>query len=65
MIGLLILSAAILTGFGCYHLSCAFVDVPTSRTSRTMMIAKNRPVPKVRNFMMFILPEWHNFSPRL
>ena len=42
MIGLLILSAAILTGFGCYHLSCTFVDVPTSRTSKTMLIAKKQ-----------------------
>lgn len=42
MIGLLILSAAILTGFGFYHLSCAFVDVPTSRTSKTMLIAKKQ-----------------------
>ena len=42
MIGLLILSAAILAGLGCYHLSCAFVDVPTSRTSRTMMAAKKQ-----------------------
>lgn len=42
MIGLLILFAAILTGFGCYHLSCAFVDVPTSKTSRAMMTVKKQ-----------------------
>lgn len=38
--GLLILFAAILMGFGCYHLSCAFADVPTIRTSKAMMQAR-------------------------
>lgn len=42
MTGLLILLAAVLTGFGCYHLSCAFVDVPTTQTSKTMMLAKRQ-----------------------
>ena len=40
MTGLLILIAAVFTGIGCYHLSCAFVDVPTAQTSRMMMLAK-------------------------
>ena len=39
MTGLLILIAAVFTGFGCYHLTCAFVDVPTAKTSRMMMLA--------------------------
>lgn len=42
MTGLLILLAAILIGFACYHLSCAFVDVPTTRTSKAMMLAKKQ-----------------------
>lgn len=42
MTGLLILSAAILTGLGCYHLTCAFVDVPTLKTSKAMMLNKKR-----------------------
>lgn len=42
MTGLLILLAAILTGFACYHLSCSFVDVPTTRTSKAMMLAKKQ-----------------------
>lgn len=42
MTGLLILIASIFTGIGCYHLSCAFVDVPTAKTSRMMMLAKKQ-----------------------
>lgn len=42
MTGLLILSACVLTGTAFYHLSCAFVDVPTARTSRMMMLAKKQ-----------------------
>lgn len=42
MTGLLILIAAVFTGIGCYHLSCAFVDVPTAQTSRMMMLAKKQ-----------------------
>ena len=42
MTGLLILSACVLTGIAFYHLSCAFVDVPTARTSRMMMLAKKQ-----------------------
>lgn len=42
MTGLLILFAAAFTGFGCYHLSCAFVDVPRLQTSRMMMLAKKQ-----------------------
>lgn len=42
MVGILILLASVLLGAGTYHLSCAFVDVPTARTSRMMMIAKKQ-----------------------
>ncbi len=42
MTGLLILIASIFTGIGCYNLSCAFVDVPTAKTSRMMMSAKKQ-----------------------
>lgn len=42
MTGLLILIAAVFTGIGCYHLPCAFVDVPTAQTSRMMMLAKKQ-----------------------
>ncbi len=42
MTTLLILLVAVLLGIGAYNLSCAFVDVPTARTSRMMMIAKKQ-----------------------
>ena len=42
MTGFLILTAAVLTGIGFYHLSCAFVDVPTAKTSKLMMRAKKQ-----------------------
>lgn len=42
MTTLLILIACIFTGTGIYHLSCAFVDVPTASTSRMMMLAKKQ-----------------------
>lgn len=42
MTTLFILLASILLGVGVYNLSCAFVDVPTAKTSRMMMIAKKQ-----------------------
>ncbi|MCM1188534.1 MAG: hypothetical protein NC541_04465 [bacterium] len=42
MTGLLILLASVFMGTACYNLSCAFVDVPTARTSRMMMLAKKQ-----------------------
>lgn len=42
MTGFLILFAAVFTGIGFYHLACAFVDVPTARTSKMMMRAKKQ-----------------------
>ena len=42
MITLLILLASAFTGVAVYNLSCAFIDVPTSATSKMMMIAKKQ-----------------------
>lgn len=42
MTTLLILLASVLFGAGVYNLSCAFVDVPTAKTSRMMMVAKKQ-----------------------
>lgn len=39
---LLAFLAIVLFGFATYHLTCAFVDVPTSKTSRMMMLAKKQ-----------------------
>jgi len=39
---LLIFAVAICTGLGVYNLSCAFMDVPTSRTSKMMMLARKQ-----------------------
>lgn len=39
---LLALIAIILFGFAVYNLSCAFVDIPTSKTSRMMMMARKQ-----------------------
>ena len=42
MTGLLILLACVFAGIAFYNLSCAFVDIPTARTSRMMMLAKKQ-----------------------
>ena len=42
MTELLILAACILAGIGCYYLSCAIADVPTSRTSRMMLLSRKQ-----------------------
>lgn len=42
MAGFLILIIAVFIGTGCYNLTCAFVDVPTARTSRMMMLARKQ-----------------------
>lgn len=39
---LLALIAVILLGFAAYHLSCAFADIPTSKTSRMMMLSRKQ-----------------------
>lgn len=38
----LALIACMLTGFAIYHLTCAFVDVPTAKTSKMMMLSKKQ-----------------------
>lgn len=42
MTALLIITASIFTGIGTYHLVCAFVDVPTARTSKMMLLARKQ-----------------------
>ena len=39
---LLTLIACILVGFAAYNLTCAFVDVPTTKTSKMMLLAKKQ-----------------------
>ena len=63
MTGLLILLASIFTGIACYNLSCAFVDVPTAKTSRMMMLA-SRPGPVMRSCLTCTLPKSQISSPR-
>lgn len=38
----LITLASIFIGIGVYHLSCAFVDVPTSKTSKMMLLSRKQ-----------------------
>lgn len=40
--GFLVLLACALTGFAVYNLSCAFADIPTSKTSRMMLISRKQ-----------------------
>ena len=47
----LALIACMLTGFAIYHLTCAFVDVPTAKTSKMMMLSKKQQ--GVRNEKLF------------
>lgn len=48
---LLDLIACILTGFAIYNLTCAFVDVPTAKTSKMMMLSKKQQ--GIRNEKLF------------
>lgn len=41
---LLALLACALLGAACYQLSCAFVDVPTRKTSKAMLLAQRQGV---------------------
>ena len=43
--------AIILFGFAVYNLSCAFVDIPTSRTSRMMMLARKQQGVKIEKLL--------------
>ena len=38
----LALLAVVLAGFSIYYLACAFADIPTSRTSRTMLMVRKQ-----------------------
>lgn len=48
---LLALISCILTGFAIYNLTCAFVDVPTAKTSKMMMLSKKQQ--GIRNEKLF------------
>lgn len=48
---LLALITCILTGFAIYNLTCAFVDVPTAKTSKMMMLSKKQQ--GIRNEKLF------------
>ena len=39
---LLALVAILFFGFAVYNLTCAFVDIPTKRTSRMMLLARKQ-----------------------
>ncbi len=45
---LLALVAIIFFGFATYNLTCAFVDIPTKKTSRMMMLARKQQGVKGR-----------------
>lgn len=48
---ILALIACMLTGFAIYNLSCAFVDMPTAKTSKMMMLSKKQQ--GIRNEKLF------------
>lgn len=48
---LLALTAIIFFGIAVYNLSCAFVDVPTKKTSRMMMLARKQSGAKKENLL--------------
>ena len=49
---LLALVAIIFFGFATYTLTCAFVDIPTKKTSRMMMLARKQQGVKAENCWM-------------
>ena len=51
---LLALLAIICFGFATYNLTCAFVDIPTKKTSRMMMLASR--ASKQKSYWMSTLP---------
>lgn len=60
------LLAALFTGFGTYHLSCAFVDVPVPRTSKMMMMARKQTGAKEENlFDVYLTKAAAFFAPVL
>lgn len=52
----LALMACILVGVAAYNLTCAFVDVPTSKTSKMMMFAKKQQGISVKSTTPFTEP---------
>ena len=62
----LVILASIFVGFGIYNLSCAFVDVPTAKTSRAMMLAKKQTGTGDEKLMeVYITKIAEKFSPIL
>ena len=54
---LLALVAIIFFGFATYNLTCAFVDIPTKKTSRMMMLARKQQGVSPRNCWMSTSPK--------
>ena len=48
---LLALVAIIFFGFATYNLTCAFLDIPTKRTSRMMMLARKQQGTKAEKLL--------------
>ena len=48
---LLALLAIICFGFATYNLTCAFVDIPTKKTSRMMMLARKQQGSKAEKLL--------------
>ena len=48
----LALIAIIFFGFAVYNLTCAFVDIPTKKTSQMMMLSPNSRAPKTKSCLM-------------
>lgn len=63
---ILAFTAIILFGFAVYNLSCAFADIPTSRTSRMMMLArKQQGVKNEKLFNVYLTKIAALFAPCL
>lgn len=66
MTTLLIMSACGLLALGLYHLSCAIVDVPTTKTSKMMLLAKKQTgIGKENLFDVYLTKIAERFSPLL
>lgn len=63
---ILAFTAIILFGFAVYNLSCAFADIPTSKTSRMMMLArKQQGVKNEKLFNVYLTKIAALFAPCL
>lgn len=66
MAELLGLLAAILTGTGAYHLSCAFVDVPSPKSSKMMLAARKQTgIREEKLFDVYLTKAAAFFAPAL